>query len=177
MKRIIASLIVSSLVLIVAPRVPADPMQHMQGSTQPTALDRMKQLEGEWTGEGTHGTEKMPVTVTYHVTAAGSAVMETLFPGTPHEMVTMYTLDGGKLVLTHYCAMGNQPRMKLRAGGSPDELVFEFAGGPGIDPGKDAHMHDALLRFTDAGHLHAEWTSWMKGKPGEKATFDLTRKQ
>mgnify|MGYP003352508404 CR=1 FL=1 len=35
------------------------------------------------------------------VTAAGSAVVETIAPGTPHEMVTVYHLDGDKLADTY----------------------------------------------------------------------------
>ena len=46
------------------------------------------------------------------VTAGGSAVHETLFPGSAHEMVSVYHLDGADLVMTHFCALGNQPRMK-----------------------------------------------------------------
>ena len=51
----------------------------------------------------------------YAVTAAGSAVVETVFPGTEHEMVTVYHADGSDLVLTHYCMEGNQPRMRAKA--------------------------------------------------------------
>ena len=117
----------------------------------------------------------MPVKVGYRVTAAGTTVVETLFEGTPHEMVTMYTVDGGRVALTHYCAAGNQPRMRARAGGGPGRLVFEFAGGTGFDPRRDAHMHDATLTFVDADHLHAEWTSWERGRPAGVAVFELTR--
>jgi hypothetical protein len=46
----------------------------------------------------------MPVRVEYRVTGAGSAVVETLFPGTPHEMVTVYHARKGVLCMTHYCA-------------------------------------------------------------------------
>ena len=72
--------------------------------------DLIKKLEGEWKvtgGDEHHGKEGK---VTYKVTAAGSTLMETQFPGTGHEMVTMYHLDGDELKATHYCAAGNQPR-------------------------------------------------------------------
>ena len=49
------------------------------------------------------------------VSAAGTVVMETMAPGTEHEMINMYYQDGNDLVLTHYCAGGNQPTMRLAA--------------------------------------------------------------
>ena len=119
----------------------------------------------------------MDATVTYRVTAAGSAVVETLFPGTPHEMVTMYTLDRGTLVLTHYCAMRNQPHMRARPGAAPNEVVFDFAGGANIDPKQDTFMHDARFVFVDADHVRGEWTGWSAGKPTGKTVFDMERKR
>ena len=62
----------------------------------------------------------------------GTAVMEELhFPGMPsHDMVSVYAPAGEALMLTHYCAENNQPRMKaLRYDGSPREagvMKFEF---------------------------------------------------
>ena len=73
-------------------------------------------------------------------------MQETLFPGTPNEMISMYHLADGQLVMTHYCAMGNQPRMKLDAQAStPDKLVFAFDGGTNFDPAKDGHVHSGSL--------------------------------
>lgn len=141
----------------------------------PSPLDRLKALEGTWTGTAGHGDGNNATTVTYHVTAGGSAVVETLFPGTPHEMVTVYTVDAGTVVLTHYCAAGNQPHMRARKGANDKELVFEFAGGAGIHPAKDTHMHSARMVFVDADHLRNEWTSWEGGKPTEPGVFELTR--
>ena len=80
--------------------------------------------------------------VTFKLTGAGSALVETQFPGMPHEMVSVYHLDGKELRMTHYCAAGNQPRVKLdRAKSTPDELIFVFDGGTNLDPEKDMHIH------------------------------------
>lgn len=143
-----------------------------------SAFERIKGLAGDWTGKAGHASDSTePLEVQYRVTAAGSAVMETQFAGTPHEMVSVYYRDGNDLVLTHYCAAGNQPRLRLDAAASkPDELRFVYAGGSNLDPAKDAHIHGALIRFVGADRLQSEWTSHMNGAPAETAHFELTRK-
>ena len=77
-------------------------------------LATIKALAGKWTGTAKHsnGTTE-PTVVEYHLTSGGSAVEEKITPGTPHEMVTMYHDLGGKLAMTHYCMLGNQPQMVL----------------------------------------------------------------
>src|SRR6202011_3667294 len=76
------------------------------------SLERMKKLAGTWVEADKDGKPTDKVVSVIKVTAAGSAVQETLFPGQPQEMVSVYHLDKGDLVMTHYCALGNHPRMK-----------------------------------------------------------------
>src|SRR5690242_6473548 len=85
----------------------------------PSRLDVMKRLAGDWIQVGPDGKASDQVVATYRVTAGGSAVEETLFAGTPHEMVTVYHMDGDDLVLTHYCVAGNQPHMKAEKQSDP----------------------------------------------------------
>src|SRR5262249_20363265 len=75
-------------------------------------LERMKTLAGTWLATGKDGKPTDQVVSVVRVTAAGSAVHETLFPGQPHEMISIYYRDGADLMMTHYCALGNQPHMK-----------------------------------------------------------------
>ena len=133
------------------------------------AFEKLKSLAGEWNkGEG-------KVTHRFQVVSAGSVVFEDMMPGTPYEMITMYHLDKGDLVLTHYCAHGNQPRMKAKLPFDGKTLVFEFDGGTNFDPAKDPHMHEATFTFTDADHYKAEWTAWEKGAKSGVHGFELTR--
>jgi hypothetical protein len=141
------------------------------------ALERLKQLSGEWRGQASAGKDGTPTSVVYALTAGGSTVTERLFPGTAHEMLTVYHLDGGDLVLTHYCAMANQPRMRLvsATGTDPVELKFDFAGGANVDPAKDAHMHAGRLVLRGADKLDAEWAVYEKGKQIGTNKFALER--
>lgn len=134
-------------------------------------FDNLKALAGDWTTSGGDGT----VTATYRVTAGGSAVVETLFPGTPHEMVTVYTVDKGDLVLTHYCAEGNQPHMKAVKSGDANAIDFKFDGGGNIKSPKDGHMHEATFAFKDADHVSSTWVYFKDGKAGENKEFVLVR--
>jgi hypothetical protein len=138
------------------------------------AFERLKTLAGDWTAK--IGGQGQPAKVQYRVTAAGSVLMETQFPGAPHEMITMYHLDGDDLRLTHYCAAKNQPRLKLdRAASTADTLVFAFDGGTNFDPSKDTHMHSAEIRFEGPGHVVSRWASYQGGKKGPEAVFDLSK--
>lgn len=149
------------------------------GVSTPAAakLDALKSLAGTWTGKAQgEGAAPFDATVEYRVTAQGTAVMETLFAGTPHEMVTVYHLDGNDLVLTHYCAGGNQPTMRAAPSNDPRTMVFEFVRGTNMKP-TDMHMHSAKLVIRDDSNLEAEWVSWKDGKAAGTAKFALTRKR
>jgi hypothetical protein len=111
------------------------------------------------------------------VTAAGSAVHEVIFPGTAHEMITVYHLDGKELVLTHFCAAKNQPQMKAEPM-KGNKLEFKFTGGANIDVKKDMHMHEGAVTFIDDNTIESTWQGWMNGKPddGHKVSMKLVRK-
>jgi len=172
MKRALA-ILVALLGVGVGVGEPGDAVKH-------PVFEHLKSLEGTWTGSATHDaggqTSGGEATVVYRVTAAGSTVQETLFPGTPHEMVTMYHMDGARLVLTHYCAAGNQPRMELEASADPSVLSFKFVGGTNMAE-TDMHMHSARITFLDADHIRSVWGSMKDRQPAGTGTFDLTRKK
>jgi hypothetical protein len=142
-------------------------------------LERLKKLAGTWVAADKDGKPTDQVVSVIKVTAAGSAVQETLFPGQPHEMVSIYHLDKGDLVMTHYCALGNQPRMKADPKSPANQIRFEFAGGTNLDPAKDMHMHEGALTFVDDDHIEFTGVAWEGGKPSDKSCglMKLVRKK
>jgi hypothetical protein len=142
-------------------------------------LDKMKSLVGTWVMADKDGKATDQVVSEIRATAGGSAVVETLFPGQPMEMVSMYTVDGPDLVMTHYCVLGNQPRMKADPKSPTNQIRFEFAGGSNLDPAKDKHMHAATLTIVDADHIEIEGTGWENGMPAKEmcAGMKLVRKK
>jgi hypothetical protein len=138
-------------------------------------FERFKDLSGKWVGKMGTGSDSHEAVVTYKVTSGGSAVVETMDPGGPHEMVTVIHPDGDELVLTHYCAIGNQPRMKA-SGKSKDKIIkFAFVDATNLKSPKDMHMHDVAFEFVDKDTVKATWRNFMDGKPHETATFEMKR--
>lgn len=174
------SSLVAFAILLVAGIAMAGMDHDHPGQAAHPAFERLKALEGTWTGTAAFGNPPpeagQPATVVWKVTAAGSAVTETLDPGGDHEMVTVYHLDGPDLVLTHYCAGGNQPRMKAKPSKDGGTIEFDFAGGTNMKP-SDPHMHALTIRFLDADRIESLWTNWENGKPGSMAKFALSRKR
>jgi hypothetical protein len=145
----------------------------------PPALERLKKLAGTWVAAGKDGKPTDQVVSVVRVTAGGSAVHETLFPGQPHEMVSVYHRDGADLVMTHYCMLGNQPRMKADPNSPPNQIRFQFAGGSNLDPAKDKHMHEGTITFVDDDHIEWSGVCWEGGKPaaGPACHMKLVRKK
>jgi hypothetical protein len=146
--------------------------------TGPEALAKLKSLAGTWKGDAWNGEQKIPgVTFVYRVSGGGSVVEETQFANTPHEMVTMYVVDGGTLHVTHYCGADNQPSMNLNLTKSTaNDLVFDFAGVTGQHAKDFPHIRLASIKVKDADSLETVWTTVMPdGKAGDKKTFVLTR--
>ena len=128
------------------------------------AFEKLKGLASTWSGP--IGAQNGPKgKVSYEVISGGSVVMEVLFPGEPHEMRSMYHLDKGELIMTHYCSGGTQPHMRLsKTTSSPSKLVFDFDGGTNFDPQKDSYIRDGEVRFLPDGRLEASWNFWANGK-------------
>ncbi len=139
-------------------------------------FEQFKQLAGEWVGKP-QGKDDMEIRVIYKVTAGGSAVAETLFPGTDHEMVTVIHRDGDDLLLTHYCHLGNQPQMKAPGKRDGNSVAFKFVRATNLKSDKDPHMHDATYTFVDNDTFRTEWTLYQDGKSASVFLFDLKRKQ
>jgi outer membrane lipoprotein-sorting protein len=143
-------------------------------ASKSAGLERMKTLVGTWLKVDENGKTTDEVASVIKLTAGGSAVVETLFPGQPMEMVSVYTADGSDLVMTHYCVLGNQPRMKADPKSPEGTIKFDFTGGSNLDVAKDRHMHAATLKFVDADKIEIEGTGWENGAPQKECCGKLT---
>lgn len=140
----------------------------------PKSFDQLKQLVGEWEGKTKQGDKEETIKVTYELTSGGTAIIEKLFPGTPHEMVSVYAANGDKVSMTHYCMMGNQPQLTLKKE-TPNSLSFEMKGTSGLRNAKDPHMHSVTLTFLSPTKLKQEWTSYQNNKKQESSIFEFEK--
>lgn len=138
-------------------------------------LDQVKTLAGEWETTGPNG--KKQLTSVFTVTSGGACVREVMMPGTPHEMTNMYHMDGDALVMTHYCAAGNQPRMRAKAG-QPGTIAFTFESVTDYNPGETC-MADVTMTWNGPDKLKVDWRTFAKesGKLDDHAIFELTRRK
>ena len=140
----------------------------------PAAFEKLKSLVGEWQGKSPEGVE---ATLTYQLISGGTAVMETLKPGNEPGMVTVYHLNGDKVMMTHYCSAGNQPRMQAAvAAGDVKALAFVFLDGANLAGHGDGHIHGLTLTFDDKDHVTQEWV-WRDGGKEVQMKHTFTRKK
>lgn len=139
------------------------------------ALDAIRALAGTWTPVAPPEAGKKSGSVVFRVVSGDSAVIETMFPGTDEEMINMYTLDGDSVMLTHYCAMGNQPHMRLTSS-EKGVLKFEFVDGGNLKSRAEAHM-DSVELTVNGDRLTEKWSSYRGDKVTGYHTFEFKRQK
>lgn len=142
-----------------------------------SAFEAIKSMEGTWVGTVTRGEDGEPreTKIVYDVSANGHSVIETFSPGSPMEMFSVYHMDGDKLLMTHYCALGNAPKMKLVPSETPGELAFAFNGGTNLDPEVDPHAHEGTMKILGPDEVSTVAVGYSGGEPGLTQYFSMKR--
>lgn len=133
---------------------------------------QLKSLTGSWEGKDPTGNS---LRVSWRETAGGSALMSEILGTGPENMISMFHMDGpSRLLMTHYCGAGNQPRMQASVSPDGKTITFTFVDGTNIAPGA-GHMQKMVLTMLDDNHHTEDWTFLDHGKE-TKEFFDLRRK-
>ena len=167
---LIAVAVLASLGLAQAPYSAA------QSTKGGESFDKLKSLAGEWEGMANEGGKEIPTTTSFRLVSDGSALMNLLAPGTPHEMVTMFHMDGSELLATHYCVAHNQPRFRFVSTSDPNVVAFEFKDATNLVSPAVGHMDRVKFTILDANHHVEEWTFLANGQANTRR-FDFRRKQ
>jgi hypothetical protein len=150
-----------------------------QKSDAQKSFDNLKALAGGWQGHVTTVPQKAEIEgklmqVSLRVTSMGNALVhEMTGAGRPDDPITMFYLDGDRLVLTHYCDAGNRPRMAGKMSPDGKTVDFEFLDVDGST--QYGHMHHAVFTMIDANHHIEDWTYMEPGDKPVHAHFDLQR--
>jgi hypothetical protein len=141
-------------------------------------LQKIKTLAGRWEGTTFRASEGTnPAVMTYSITGAGSAVVETMFPGKPNEMTTVYHDDSsGHLVADHYCTAANQPKLRL-AESKNGRMDFVLAPESDIQADIEGHAHKLSITFNEDGTLIHDWLNHYLGKPAAERNITLKKVQ
>jgi len=139
------------------------------------SFDQLKSLAGSWEGKNSKG---QPLTVTFRDTAGDSAIMSEIEGKGEEDMITMIHLDGpDRLVLTHYCSSGNQPRMLATASPDGKTITFNFLDATNLSTPNAGHMQSVRFEMLDVNHHIEEWTFNPGGGEQMKEFFDLRRSE
>jgi hypothetical protein len=111
-----------------------------------TVFKQLSALVGEWEGKFDNGRVHR---VTYRLSARGHALVETWALSPTSESITIYHLDGDKLVADHYCPQGNAPRLEL-ATAIDDKFNFAFRDGTNLNVVGKTHQHSFWLQIKSA---------------------------
>ena len=125
------------------------------------AWQRLKTLVGEWEADGPMG----KMNTTFELIGGGTALVEHERHADMPEMMTVYHLDGKRLLLTHYCMAGNQPRMEAKSyDAATGRLEFRFLDITNLAGPTAAYMRNASFRLIDDKHMSAAWEFHRDGK-------------
>lgn len=127
------------------------------------AYERFRGLVGDWRATSTKGWGSRSE---YRLLGRGSVVLaiSSFDDAAPErDMASAVHRDGERLLLTHYCEAGNQPRLvATRISSDAREVEFHFLDGTGMRSRDEGHMDRVVFRFVDENRFTSRWT-WFQG--------------
>lgn len=171
-----------------APATPAAPAAQ---SDEERFFERLKTLAGYWEGPVTT-TPKQEVQklmamdqglpkkldgtmkITIRVASDGYALTHETGEAGPHvNPLSVVYIEDGRLMMTHYCAFGNRPRMQAKFSPDGNTVTFDFVDISGKS--RFGHMHQAIFTFIDEDHHSEDWVFYAPGDKPIRAHTELHR--
>jgi hypothetical protein len=138
-------------------------------SNAKATFEHLQMLNGTWEGKASNG---KAVKLVFRSTSGGSALVSEIVG--EENMITVFHMDNDRLLMTHYCAAGNQPRMQASALPDGKTVAFKFIDVTNIPSPKAGHMDSLVIAMPDADHHTEDWTFVQDGKE-TKEHFEAVR--
>ena len=153
-------------------KMPAPKSSGPQSDAQ-KAFEKMKTLAGSW--EGT--VMGIPINFTIRAASSGTAILHegNTEKGVPNHEITMFYVEGDRLLATHYCDAGNRSNMEGKMSADGKSVEFNFLDVAGSTKG--GLVKRIMFTMTDANKPVEEFTFIMpNGKPVElRGEFQRTK--
>jgi hypothetical protein len=129
---------------------------------------KLQTLVGEWEGKTEAG---RVLKVSYRLTANNTVLVETWTLGPQRESLTLYHMDNESLIATHYCALGNQPRLRLKEGEARPCSLLNSSPRP-IFPNRNWRI-SIVLKWSSSSptRLRGVRPTWRTGPVNRSASF------
>jgi hypothetical protein len=138
------------------------------------SFDKLKTLAGSW--EGTIDGTTMHAQVTMRTTSMGHTLMHEMKSSErPDDPISMFHLDGDRLLMTHYCDAGNQPRLVGTVSPDGKTITFDFVNATNLLSSQEGHMQHVVFTLIDADHHTELWEFAMADGKKMGGLLDLHR--
>lgn len=123
-----------------------------QRASEPAAAGfaKIKELVGVWRQADK---PESPLRIRFSLTAGGTVVVEEWLRGDQPHSLTLYHRDNGRLMATHYCPQGNQPRLALTPANAPSVLRFAFQDATDLDVARESHLTALGFDLSQPGRI------------------------
>jgi hypothetical protein len=137
------------------------------------SLQDLAFLQGNWKLENPVDERETKFRLNYSFISRDSALVEVY--GDPQKQTTQTIIhaDQQRLMATHYCARGNQPRLVATTKES-NKIQFRFLDVTNLANANDPHMVGMTFTFVDKTHIQKEEVYLVNGKE-ESSTMKLVR--
>lgn len=135
------------------------------------AFSALSALVGSWKRDGTDGSR---FRIEFELTANDSVLVERWINGGNTHSLTVYYRDGETLLATHYCPQGNQPRLRMEAGGNHKRISFDFYDATNLKGPDHSHQHRLSFDLSSMEHVvRAE--AYRQGQTSKQSQMALVR--
>lgn len=137
------------------------------------SLQDLAFLQGNWKLENPVDERETTFRLSYSFIARDSALVEVY--GDPQKQTTQTIIhaDQQRLMATHYCARGNQPRL-VATSTKNNQIHFRFLDITNLTDSNDPYMVGMTFIFVDKTHIQKEETYLVNGEE-ESSTMTLVR--